>query len=225
MLIGNFGRRGQGKTTLAVYAIDKLDRRAVLDPRSLIRRPGAIVLRSAARLRDGFEALAAGDADELVYSPIEAHRQAFEAFAGELKRWTIEYPDLELGVLIDEASFYAVLDPRAHPNARETFAYVLKACDLERFHVVITCHRPADLAPDIRALMNRWCIFRTTQEHDLAVLRERCSAAVVAIVPTLADREYVAWNDDDATAETNRAPFVWYSDLAPASGGEYLELR
>jgi hypothetical protein len=225
MLIGNFGRRSQGKTTLAVYSLDKLDRRAVLDPRSLIRRPGAIVLRSATRLAEAFDALAAGEVDEIVYSPSENHRAAFEAFAAELKRWILENPDLELGVLIDEASFYAVLDPRAPPSQRETFAYVLKACDLERFHLVITCHRPADLAPDIRALMNRWCLFRTTQEHDLAVIKERCTAAVVAVVTTLADREFVAWNDDDASAEVNRAPFVWYSDLAPAAAGEYLELH
>jgi len=224
MLIGNFGRRSQGKTTLGVYSLDKLDRRAVLDPRGLIRRSGAIVLHSAARLSEAFDALAAGEVDEIVYSPTENHRQAFERFALELKRWVIEYPDLAIAVLIDEASFYEVLDPRATPNQRATFMYVLKSCDVDGFNLVITCHRPSDLAPDIRGLMNRWCLFRTTQEHDLQVIRERCTAVVCETVTTLNDREFVAWNDDDASAEVNRAPFVWYSDLAP-KGATYLELR
>jgi hypothetical protein len=224
MLIGNFGRRSQGKTTLAVYSLDKVDRRAVLDPRRLIRRPGAIVLQSAARLSEAFDALAAGEVDEIVYSPTENHRQAFERFSLELKRWILEYPDLEIAVLIDEASFYEVLDPRAPPSQRAPFMYVLKASDVDLVHIVITCHRPSDLAPDIRALMNRWCLFRTTQEHDLAVIRERCTAVVCDVVTTLEDRQFVAWNDDDASAEVNRAPFVWYSELSPAAA-EYLELR
>jgi hypothetical protein len=222
MLIGNFGRRQMGKTTLAIYMADKVDRRALLDPRALVRRPGAVIVRSARRLREAFDALAAGDCDEIVYTPVDEHRAAFNAFASELRRWVIEYPALDLAVVIDEASFYEVLDPRLPPASRADFNFAIKSCDLDRVHVIVTCHRPADLAPDVRALMNRWCLFRTRQEHDLAVIRERCDAAVVDAVQDLADRHFVMWDDDAAEWELNDAPFVWRVDVAPRGAAAHL---
>jgi hypothetical protein len=208
LTVGNFGRRFQGKTTLGVSILDEhTDRRALLDPRGLIRRCGAIVVRRKDKLRVAFDALAAGDVDEIVYSPIEPHAEAFRAFAGELHRWVIEYPDVELGVLIDEASFYGALD------AVESFMVVLKSCQLDRFHIVLTCHRPTDLPVDVRALLNRWHIFRTTQEHDLDAIRRRCQHVVADEVQQLDEREFVKWDDDDGTYEVNRLASYWAVDL------------
>lgn len=211
MLIGNFGRRFQGKTTLAVWVLDQCERRAVLDSRGLVRRPGAVVVRSAGRLREAFDALAAGDCSEVVYSPLESHGVAFAAFASELRRWVVEFPNLPLGVLVDEASFYKGLDDDDGP-----FMFVVKTCDVDDVTIILTCHRPTDLPVDIRALLNRWALFRTTQEHDLDAVRRRCGSDVADLVQQLADREYVEWNDDDGSYEVNRSPFIWSTPLAPA---------
>jgi hypothetical protein len=208
MLMGSTGRRRMGKTTLVVHVADKVERRLMLDPRQMIRRPGAVVVRSASALQRVMPQLADGDFIEVVYSPLEDLPQAFDAFALELRRWVTERPDLELATVIDEASFFGALEER------EAFMFAVKCCDPERFHPLLTCHRPSDLHPDIRALLNRWCIFRTTQEHDLDVIRKRCKAEVVDLVQQLDDRQFVEWNDDDGTYEVHRYPFIWQTDLS-----------
>lgn len=227
MMIGSIGRRGLGKTSLGVHMLEEhVERRALLDPRQMIRRPGVVVVRAARRLREAFDALAAGDVDELVYSPTENHADAFDAFTAELRRWVIEYPDVELGVLIDEASFYPQLDPRTPPAAREDFMFVVKSCAGDRFHLVLTCHRPTELPVDVRALMNRLCLFRTTQEHDLDVIRKHCAAAVVEEVQQLDRHEFVKWDDDDSTYEVNRLHAFWKTELHPAGAERsILELQ
>jgi hypothetical protein len=223
MLVGNFGRRFQGKTTLGVWMLDQHSpRRAMLDPRGMIRRPGAVVVRSAAQLRRAFDALAADDCDEVVYTPVEEHGAALLAFAGEVRRWVVENPDLELGVLVDEATFYGRPGSKTALDQCAPFMFAMKSCDLDALHLVVTCHRPKDLSADVRALMNRMCFFRTTQEHDLDAIGERCSGDVVAIVQTLGDREFVKWNDDDGTFEVNRAPYVWKTDLTTAGASRSI---
>lgn len=217
MLIGNFGRRFQGKTTLGVWVVDQVERRAMLDPRQLIRRPGAVVVRSAGRLREAFDALAAGDFAELVYSPLEPHSVAFNAFAGELRRWVVDFPELPIGVLVDEASFYRGLDDDDGP-----FMFVVKTCDVDAVTIVLTCHRPTDLPVDLRALLNRWALFRTTQEHDVDAVRRRCGSDVADLVQQLADREYVEWNDDDGTHDVNRSPFIWETPLTEPDAADRI---
>jgi hypothetical protein len=214
MFVGNFGRRFQGKTTLGVYMLDQHSpRRALLDPRAMIRRPGAVVVRSSAQLRRAFDGLAYDDCDEVVYWPTEEHSAALNAFSIELRRWVLEFPDLELGALVDEATFYGRPGSKGSLDQCAPFTFAVKSCDLKKHHIVVTAHRPKDVSADLRALMNRFCIFRTTQEHDLAAIREHCDGDVADIARTLGDREFVKWDDDKGTYEVNRAPFVWKTEL------------
>jgi len=209
MLVGSSGRRQQGKTTLAVHIADNVDRRFFLDPRQLIRRPGAVVVRSGAALHRVMPQLADGELSEVVYSPTEQNlSDAFDAFARELRAWTVDHPDIELAALVDEASFYGKLEES------EAFMYAVKCCDPEQLHILLTCHRPSDLHPDVRALLNRWCIFRTTQEHDIDVIRKRCKGDVVDQVQQLGEREFIEWNDDDGTYDVHRHPYIWYTELS-----------
>lgn len=213
MLIGNFGRRFQGKTTLAVATLeDECDRRAYLDPRGSIRRAGSVIVRRAEKLRVAFDALAAGDVLELVYYPLEEHDLAFEAFSRELRRWIVDYRDIPIGILVDEATFYRNGRLDTYPD----FMYVVKSCELADHHLVITSHRPADLAVPVRALMNQWAIFYTVQEHDLEVIKKRCTGDVLERVKTLKRLEWIEWNDDNATHVEHLHPYIWRTELAPA---------
>lgn len=222
MLFANVGRRFQGKTTLAVWTLDQCDRRALLDTRQQIRRPGSVIVRSAGRLREAFDALAAGDVDDVVYSPIETHSVAFAAFAGELRRWVTTHPGLGLGVLIDEAGFYK----RQLDDVDGDFQYVIKTCDLDAVDVVLTCHRPTDLPTDVRALCNRLAIFRVTLPHDLEAVRKHCGDDVEQLVQQLPDRHFVEWDDDDATFAVNACPFIWQTDLTkPGANARILVLQ
>lgn len=221
MLIGSTGRRLMGKTTLAMHIAERIDgARLVLDPRRLIRRPGAVVARSAAALHRAIPQLRSGEFPEVVYSPTEDLPEAFAAFAAELRAWAADPPEgIDLAAVIDEASFYGALEANAD------FMFAVKCSDPATFHLVLTCHRPSDLPPDVRALLNHWCIFRTTQEHDLDVIRRRCTADVVTLVQRLSDRSFVDWNDDDGTYDLHTHPAIWHTVLTvPDAADSILDL-
>lgn len=205
------GRRGNGKTTLAVHVADRSRRRLMIDPRGLVRRPGSIVVRAARRLPETIEALAEGDVDDVVYTPAEDHAEAFASFAAQLRRWILDHPKKSLAVVIDEASFYEGDRLKAFGD----FRYVVKSCDLDKVRLLVTAHRPTDVHPDIVALADRLCFFRTTLTRDLDIVRAQCGDDVAAIAARLEPRQFVEWNNDDATYRTHRHPVIWFTELKP----------
>jgi hypothetical protein len=226
-LVVNIGRLKQGKTTLAVHRASQKAHRVMIDPRGLVRRPGAIVAYSADGFRRGMQALTEGDADEVVFTPRPAanlddaqlltfHSDAFGAFSRAVMQWTTDHPRRELAVLVDEAKFYG--DITKSPS----FMYVIKSCDLDRVDVIVTCHRPKDIKPDLRFHIDKWNLFRTTQEDDLDVIRERATAAVVDQVQQLGDHELVIWNDGDGTSRVHRASWTWFSELSPRGAAAHI---
>jgi hypothetical protein len=53
-----------------------------------------------------------------------------------------------------------------------------------------------------------------------------CGSDVEQLVQDLPDRHYVAWNDDDATYDVHRSPFIWQTDLTePGAAARILELQ
>lgn len=202
------GRKEQGKTTLAYHMAAKLPRRLVFDSRGLIRRPGAAVARTMDGLEKGVGALADGEIAEVVYTPRDPLKTiAFPEFATQVRGWVDMTPDLELAVFVDELTFVNILDP--------DFEWAMKCCRADRMHFFLTCHRPADVPVDIRALADYWYLFAAHQEHDRAVIEERCSTAAALRVARLTDRQYVTWDDRHATLADGAAPGDWYVDLSP----------
>lgn len=201
------GRKGQGKTTLAYHMARKYSALAVFDPRGLVRRPGAAIARTVDGCSAGFDALAAGDVRELVYTPADPFRASFPHFAGELRRWIAEDRGRELAVLVDELSFVTLTD--------DDFDHVMKACDETRQHFFLTCHRPADVPTSVRALADYWWLFAIHQEHDLAVIAERCSPAAAAAARELTGRTVISWNHLTGVTRYD-TPQLWYVDLHPA---------
>lgn len=210
MLIVDTGRMGTGKTTLAMNIAERVDRRVIIDPKRRIRRFGAMVASTAKGFHSAMPALADGDVDEVVYSPTEANlKSAFAAFASELRAWSLDHPDLELAAVIDEASFFGDF------STNDDFMYAVKCSDHDRFHIILTCHRPVEIPTDVRAIMNRWCLFRTTLKNDLDIVRAQCAPEVFDQVQQLEGREFIEWNDDDGTYDIHRHAFIWHTDLAP----------
>lgn len=203
------GRKEKGKTTLAYHMARKVRALVIFDPRGMMRRPGAFVARTQDSLSRGMDALNDGEIRELVYTPSDHLPVAFAHFAAEVKRWIDETPDRPLAVLVDEISFVNLGEP--------DFAWALKCCRASVIHFFLTCHRPADVPVDVRAIADYWYLFQAHQEHDLDVLAERCSPAVAGRVAKLTGSEFVAWNNADGDGElrtyTDRT--AWYVDLAP----------
>lgn len=218
------GRRGMGKTTLAYKMTLKISRRLIFDPRGMIRaNPDAIVVVDIEDMRGAVREVQAGTIEELVFTPSGDLDTAFEAFAEELRRWIVTTPGLAVAVLIDEASF---IDQKS-----KHFQWVVRCSPVDTFHTLMTCHRPLDIDTTVRAIADHWLIFQCRQEHDLKVIRERCSFEVADEVQRLGPRHYVHWNDARATLAVNRnggtgTPSDWYVPLrctiAPA--GEPVSL-
>lgn len=204
------GRKEHGKTTLAYYMARKFARLACFDPRGLIRRPGALVARTVDSCSGGFDSLAqpgAGGYIELAYTPDEDfRREAFPHFAREVRRWVYERRALPLAVLVDEITFVDV--------AGDDFDQAIKACDAGVHHFFLTCHRPIDVPTNVRALADFWYLFAIHQEHDLEVIRARCSPEAAEAVRRLSGRSVVGW-DHLSGVRTYENPAAWYVNLAP----------
>lgn len=202
------GRKGMGKTTLAYYMARKSPRLVVFDPRGLVRRPGATIARTTDTLSLAIDILADDETTEVVYTPTDDLKAvAWPHFAGEMRRWAYDNRDQPLAVLVDEISFVPIGD--------DDFDQAIKACDETRLHFFLTCHRPTDVPVSIRALTDFWYLFPIHQEHDLAVIADRCSPATATAVHQLTGRSFVGWNHRDGVTRYEN-PAAWYVDLHPA---------
>ncbi|MGH9373373.1 MAG: hypothetical protein ACRD15_17775 [Vicinamibacterales bacterium] len=201
------GRREQGKTTLAVYMASKVPARMIFDPRGMIRRPGAVIVHTAEDLRSAMDALAEGEIAEVVYAPHEDDlEEAFRAFSEELRLWIIERPRQKLAALVDEISFVSLDVP--------AFEWACKCSLRDRIHIIMTCHRPADVPVPVRTIADTWMLFPCRQEHDLDTIKRRCSPAVADKVAKLHDRQFVVWDDTNASSRVYDDPSGWFLRLS-----------
>lgn len=207
------GRRERGKTTLAYSMARKLKKRAVIDARRMIQRVDVERVLSASELHPALGDLVhdAGT-NEVIYQPTDDDLSlAFESFVSSVKRMIVANPNMTIAIMIDEASFYNLEDAR--------FQWLAKCTTRDRVHILITAHRPADIPTSVRAIADHWCIFATTQEHDLKVIEQRSgSPRVVDAVRRLKDRDYVHWDDARGTMATCSDAASWYVSLSMHGG-------
>jgi hypothetical protein len=208
------GRRRLGKTTLTYYMAQRIAQRVMFDPRGLIDAP-SVRVRSAEHLRTLLAMRDDTMPEEIVITPDDRLQEAFDATARYVKQWSRTH-DASLFFLVDEARFVDLLDSAA-------FEYLLRAAPPNQIHIAITAHRPADVPTDIRAISDHWLLFRTTQEHDLKVIEERCGVAVKRRVMALKPHEFVHWDDGASQWAANTNPASWYVPLGtPGREAEHV---
>jgi hypothetical protein len=196
------GRRRQGKTTLAYYLSLEKPTRVIFDPRRQFDT-------TSFRLDDGIGLYDAMDEEsEVLIQPTSDVKGTFRNIAQDFRDWTVDNPDEPAVLLVDESRF---LDT---PNQNyEAFEQTIRFSEGEIVDVLMTSHRPGDISVDIRAISDYYCIFRTTQEHDLKVITQRCGDEVAEIVSNLKDKEFLVWNDGTATFHTVDEPHKWFVDI------------
>jgi hypothetical protein len=199
------GRRELGKSTLAYFMAQRLAKRAVLDPRRMIRRTGERIeyVTTINHARDALWAMMLdGESDEVVYQPSEDDIEyAFVEWTRTLKAIVVMYPERELAIFVDEASFYDLETP--------TFMWLAKCSLRDYTHIIITAHQPKDVPTGVRAIADHWFIFHTTQETDLAKIAEKSPEAATH-AKRLTHRAYVHWDDTRAALAINPNPQSWY---------------
>lgn len=219
------GRRLLGKTTLVYSMAIKCPYRVILDPRKLIHA-GGVRVRSGDALDRAFDLMADGTlvigngqiapdgkgvpVNEILITPDQDVQAMFDAASQHVKQWSIEYEkaiDRRLMFVVDEARFFELMKSPA-------FEYLLRAAPPDLIYIAITGHQPKDIPTAIRAIADHWLLFRITQEHDLAVIKERCGEDVAKAVAALKPHEFVDWDDAIGTARAFREPKAWYVALS-----------
>jgi hypothetical protein len=119
----------------------------------------------------------------------------------------------ELSIVLDEAGLYNL----------NSWDWMMRCSPRTRTSIILTAHRPSDISTSIRALMDVWCIFRTTQRHDLDAIRERCGELVERHVQSLEPYEFVEWNDAKAQMTIHRNAAAWFTPGAARLTGEVVE--
>lgn len=194
------GRRGTGKTTLGYTLACGKGRRSIYDPRREFSTSPS------------YDFLLPDDADrpEMIVTPEHSAAGEFPAFCSVIKEWIDDDPEIARSVLVDETRFVkrVLLET-------PSFDYILRCSDRQKVNVIFTAHRPSDLPVDVRAIADTWCVFQSTQEHDLEVLRERCGDDFAAKVQTLGEHQFMSWDDSRAVATAYLDPRVWYVPLRP----------
>jgi len=204
MVYAIIGRRKQGKSTLMRFMGSRVPARMIFDPRRMFRADAHAVV---ATTREEFELacdrLLDQDVSEVVYSPSGSLQHGFGHFSEQMKRWIEEEPNRPIAFMIDEAN-KDFLD-----TDNDAFQWAMRCCHWEIHQIMLTTHRPVDLTTKVRALVDHWCLFAVRQEHDLGVVRERCSVEVANIVQQLAMREFVHWDDTTGRYEIKRDAESW----------------
>lgn len=220
------GRRLLGKTTLVYSMARRSPYRVIVDPRGLIHT-GAVRVRSGEALDRAFDLMAdqvplladgslapEGETGhplrEILITPENDLQEMFSATCQLVKHWSVRYEghhtDRGLSFVVDEARFFELMKAPA-------FEYLLRAAPPELIDILITAHQPKDLPTAIRAIADRWCIFRITQPTDLDAIREKCGDDVAKQVAQLAPHQFIEWNDATGTARAYRDPRVWFTPL------------
>lgn len=199
MLILVIGRRRQGKSTLGYDIACRKSTIVIFDPRKQFGTTDC-VLPDAERLTEYLN-----EKPEIIIHPYHDPKLCFEEVSFKLDSWIQQNPGEPLAFLVDEARFIDTPE-----QEYVSFDRIIRFSNPQDVDVIMTCHRPVDISTDIRAIADYWCIFKTTLEHDLRIVRDRCGEQVTEIVAKLGPQEYVLWNDGDGTYAVKRDRAAWY---------------
>lgn len=188
MIVGVFGRRGMGKSTVGKFIADRVaPKRIAFDVRNQFPIDGAALVTFDPEEPDLFGYLDDDAIDTIIVRPAGQLQEGSDRLAAEVSSYLGASPDARLSVILDDAGNIPTL---------EAWNRLFRTADRDRVWFILTVHRPVDLTTDVRALMNWWVVFRTTQKSDLDAIRARCGDEFAERVRTLGPREFWVWNDD-----------------------------
>jgi len=205
------GRRELGKTTLARYVAHRRTPRLVIDPRAQWET-------ARAYRKFDFDAMLADleQNHDVIVQPVELQRTVDEC--AQLANFWFQERGIadgprELSVVLDEAGLYEL----------RSWDWMMRCSPRSFTSIILTAHRPSDISTSIRALADTWCIFRTTQRHDLDAIQERCGDLVERHVQELQPYEFIAWDDAKAEMTVHRNPGAWKTPDGGELAGERVE--
>lgn len=231
MIILVIGRKGQGKSTLALSLAKQVQEKTgnahvipVFDPKytykslphtsdpetfsKMLERPGFAV---------AFRPAPSGGSDEKSGDVMTAEFAAFmDAISIEEHLGREQNASRKnLGpvvVILDEVWFLQSgnqIDPRLD--------MLIRLSDSKMLFLILAAHRPTDFSPRIRAQADEIYFFQQVLPGDLAAIRDLCGDAVADQVATLPKHHVLRYSVPDNRAEVWSDPSAWYLEISAAN--------
>lgn len=201
--------RGNAKTPLARHMADKAQLRVIFDPtpnrKNFPRRPTQSFATTPEGARDAIATLGAREdvdgqltaegpiIDEVLIAPLFDVDETFTATCEALMQWLDLYrEDIDapgVAFVVDEC--WSVSE-RVMP---QFFDHLARAADLSKFQLIVTAHSPVDVSPQLRRIVQVWCLFQMTDKRDIDTIRDRCGDDVAAALPTLGVAQFVLFQE------------------------------
>jgi hypothetical protein len=141
----------------------------------------------------------------------------FDSVCRVIADWIEDNPHEDICVLVDEGRLVG-LDAK---NGSLHFDWILRSArEGSHIDVVITCHRPVDLHPNIRAIANRLLFFRVMLPNDLEAIEEQCGPEVTAQVKNLLDKQFITWNNSRQQWRKIDNPASWFVRIENGDTGQ-----
>ncbi|HJR08443.1 MAG TPA: hypothetical protein VJ842_14370 [Pyrinomonadaceae bacterium] len=203
------GRRLMGKSTLSAFLASRSERSIVFDPRGLFDRVDTLELTTEIQTRRIRDMVIDHEVRRLVITPNheQSLQSSFASTCDAIARIVQEHPHVPLVFVVDEVRFIG-----ANNVLTPSLEWLLRCSDTHCQDIIFTCHRPKDVPTDVRAIADYWMLFRMTLEHDLRVVADQSTRAA-ALIPKLADRQFVCWDDGKGELIEYRDPKVWFYPL------------
>lgn len=190
MIYAPIGRRGQGKSTLGRFIASCNGARVIIDPKFDMANPNAAIVARVNDIEPAIAELERPDRrfDEVVIQPRHM-RAAFVATTAALDQWRERDRLARWTLMLDE---WKIIQNSLRDTVAdlEPLEYLVRTSTIDRQHIVITCHRPVDMHPNVRALVDHWLLFRMTEARDVKAIGELSTRAAIR-VRRIGEREYV----------------------------------
>lgn len=216
MMHGFVGRRRVGKTTLADFLCGSCKYQLRFSPRVTLaeREHGITIVRAptSQELDEWFQngmtvtVIPELDVDETFLSTARSMRAWYSR---QERKAPIKD---QIGFIVDEARFPAVRESR-------DLDWLFRCTNPEMIHIYMTVHRPKDLNPDIRAILDYWYVFHVTQQRDIDILEDECNVIVAARASQLQPREFYKFDVGEQKSyhwPVSKAP-IWKPSAKPPS--------
>lgn len=187
MTVAVLGRREMGKTTFEMFLVRKFAKVVALDPRNQIPEGTDGVIcdpEDVAEMLDDFH--------RIVVRPTGNLQAATLTLAYQVTEYLRLNPDAELAIVLDEAG--TIKDALK----QDSWNWLFRTVNRKRVWIIMSAHRPVDIDPTVRALLDLIIVFRTTHEADVEALKDRCGRAFAEQARRLPEKVALMWDDTQA---------------------------